>query len=294
LDLSDEPKGNDRDGNVVLRDMRRNECCLERETHSRTAILDRMVRLGGVLAVALVVPACGNEPNRRYPGPCSSIDDNQNFPMVCTLGYEAERLVSADCERQDLDGEASSHNWVLTYGGEKLTSLVYRSVFTDRPKMETWTFAEDAVRVTAVYRETDTTITQTWTQRHEPDLELQRHPFELFASPYTHHAIVYDEVRVVNEDAGTETGEEHTYTYDGPVPRPGTRTQTRDDGMTFTFTHDERGRLVDDFFEYDGELLVRIGSVSYEHDSLGNLLRRVATFQGETLSITTYDYSCWD
>jgi hypothetical protein len=69
---------------------------------------------------------------------------------------------------------------------------------------------------------------------------------------------------------------------------PGTRTRTREDGETRSFTHDERGRLLDGFV-YEGDLMVRSPSGEYQHDELGNLIRRIDGFGNET----TFDYGCW-
>jgi YD repeat-containing protein len=249
-------------------------------------------------------PAAPSEPDARglvlptapRPGPCVGYS-NGEAPYSCTMSFDGDdRVTGMDCLY--VGACQTGAQWNLVYEADGRLGLITRS----GQECDTALFFYDAIdlgepisgterRSRAVYRD-ETSST------YEAELVLARHPFEdqisLLVSARdslltTHHEF---------ENGGASpTITEHTYTYDGP-PHQGTRTRTRDDGAQVTFEYDAQGRLIAASadgdtpartYEYDGDLMVRDGSVTYEHDEHGNLLRRI-----DGGVVTLYDYGCWE
>jgi hypothetical protein len=243
------------------------------------------------------------QPTALRPGPCASAIHGE-LGRSCTMTYdEGDRLREIDCEYVRAIGAGATcitdDDWTWTYdAGGALAGISRRSQECDTALFvyEALDFADPLAgthrRSRAVYR-AETTAT------YEAELVVTRHPFEdeisLLISARdallaTHHEY---------EQGGPTEITEHTFTYDGP-PHVGIRTQTRDDGVEVTFEYDAQGRLIagseDETtpatsYEYDGELLIRDGSVEYDHDEFGNLVRRIDRATDRT---TVYDYSCWE
>jgi hypothetical protein len=260
----------------------------------------------------LVLAACGGssaapEPDARgplvlptaaRPGPCSSSMPGE-FPRACEMTYDTDdRITRMDCAfRAELGAGGACEAdevWTWVYRVDGGVTITRRG-----QECHSAVFYLDALDVSAAItgthrRSLSNYITET-TMTFEGELVLTRHPFEdqLALLDGADDALLGSQV---TED-GEPTGETHTYSYDGP-PHVGVRTRTRDDGAQTTFEYDGQGRLIatsgdDDTpartYAYDGDRLVRDGTVEYEHDEHGNLIRRTDGDQ-----VMLYDYYCWE
>jgi len=249
-------------------------------------------------------------PTAPRPGPCRSATDSDD-PRSCTMSYDdADRLAAIAC-RYHLaydTGYPSTDDWSYEHDGDVLVAISRNDTDglgatgggTVEDNDESLDLASDPI--TGRRRHWVDTADSLTRLSYEPELALTRHPFETESSLLlgARDALLSTHYEWEDHSSGPPPSiTEHTYTYDGP-PHQGTRTQTRDDGRQVTFEYDAAGRLIAAsadgptparIYEYDGDLLVRDGALSYEHDEFGNLVRR---FDGDTGITTTYDYGCWE